>query len=164
MARRPKLSFHSYHGTRYNDCSSENSLACPYFVPRQILNDGSWPHPSRLPLGAGWSGACSATAEEMTPDETHIRDLCNLGYAIACPHLPQQRDWEAVRFCIANSNAAEITLRYACELDHSPVAHGTLTYDLPSESWRGLHPDPRINRLAASYLRAYRDRRRGVLI
>jgi len=139
-------------------------LACPYFVPREILNDGSWPHPSRLPLGAGWGGACCASGEEMPADEAHIREFCNLGYASGCPHLPEKRDWDAVRFCVAGSSDEQITLHYACERAHAPIAHGTLEYELKTESWRDVHPDARIHRLAASYLHAYRVRRGVALI
>jgi hypothetical protein len=140
------------------------SLACPYFIPREILNDGSWPHPSRLPLGAGWSGACCASGNEVPAAEAHIREFCNLGYAIACPHLPQSRDWDAVRFSVASSGPDQITLRYACELGHAPAAHGTLTYELTSESWRDAHPDARVQRLATSFLHAYRVRQSGAPI
>ena len=105
-------------------------LACPFFVPREIVNDGSWQHPSRLPLGAGWKGSCCAGGEEMTPGEALIRENCNLGYAAACPHLPRQRDWDAVRFSVAVAGEEEITLRFTCEIDHAPVTHGTLTYEL----------------------------------
>ncbi len=94
----------------------------------------------------------------MPATEGHIRDFCNLGYARACPHLPQERDWDAVRFSVGRANAEQITLHYACEFGHAPVAHGTLTYELPRETWRESHSDPRINRLAASYLQAYRAR------
>jgi len=139
-------------------------LACPYFVPREILNNGSWLHPSRLPLGAGWMGACCASGEEVLADEAHIREFCNLGYAASCPHLPQTRDWDAVRFCVAGSSDEQIRLQYSCERGHAPVTHGTLTYELKTESWRDVHPDARINRLAASFLYAYRIRRSGGLI
>jgi len=136
-------------------------LACPYFIPREILNDGSWAHPSRLPLAAGWSGACGAAGEEVTPGEAHIREFCNLGYAADCPHLPRWRDWDAVRFSVAGSNEEQITLHYACESNHAPAAHGTLTYDVASASWRDRPADGRIERLASSYVLAYRARQRG---
>lgn len=139
-------------------------MACPYFIPREILNDGSWPHPSRLPLGAGWTGACCASGEEIPAEEAHLRKFCNLGYANGCPHLPEMRDWDAVRFCIARSSDEQIQLQYCCERGYAPVAHGTLTYELKSERWREVHPDARINRLAASYLRSYRARRNGDFI
>ncbi|MGA9640692.1 MAG: hypothetical protein WBQ72_04805 [Terriglobales bacterium] len=159
-------------------------MACPYFVPREILNDGSWPHPARLPLGAGWTGECCAPEHEApqdiamggTPSSpvpaglatvpvlTLIRDFCNLGYATNCPHLPRDRDWDAVRFCVTSAVAEQITLAYACERDYAPIDHGTMTYDLRSEAWRERPGDPRITRLAASYVQAYRVRQRGALI
>jgi hypothetical protein len=139
-------------------------LACPYFVPREILNDGSWLHPSRLPLGAGWSGACCGSGQEVPAEEAHIREFCNLGYAKGCPHLPETRDWDAVRFCVARISDEQIEVQYACERGHAPIAHGTLTYELKAEGWREAHADPRINRLAASYLQVYRARRSGALI
>ena len=134
----------------------DNSLACPYFVPREVLNDGSWPHPARLPLGAGWTGACGAMSTETVPAEDHVRQFCNLGYAAGCPRLPAERDWDAVRFSVAAASEKEIMLHYACELNHAPVEHGTLIFELPGGNCREPHPDPRIGRLAATYVRAYR--------
>jgi len=97
-----------------------------------------------------------------------IRDFCNLGYATACPHLPSSRDWDAVRFSVASTTADQVTLSYVCELAHAPKAHGILTYDLAAEVWRDspearseVAQDPRVRRLAASYLQAYRTRQSG---
>ena len=133
-------------------------MACPFFVPREILNDGSWPHPARLPLGAGWTGTCCAAGpeaeREVIVSAPYIRDFCNLGYATACPHLPSTRDWDAVRFSVVNYSPEQITLCYVCELAHAPVEQGTLTYDLGSDGWRHPPNDPRVYRLAVSYLRA----------
>ena len=134
-------------------------MACPYFIPREVLNDGSWPHPSRLPLGAGWSGACCASGQEIAPAEAHIRDFCNLGCATACPHLPRHRDWDAVRFSVANANASQLTLWYVCELGHAPIEHGKLTFDLVSEAWLNLYPDPRVLALAGAYVQTCRARK-----
>ena len=135
-------------------------MACPFFVPREILNDGSWLHPTRLPLGAGWSGTCCASSPETAAEveASYIRDFCNLGYAAACPHLPRARDWDAVRFCVAGSSAEHITLSYVCEFGHAPVQNGTFTYDLKTEVWRDPPADLRLRRLASSYLHAYRMR------
>lgn len=155
--------------------SRKISVACPFFVPREIVNDGSWPHPARLPLGAGWSGACCASGQETaanaatgaTPvavNDTYVREFCNLGYATACPHLPRGRDWDAIRFSVVSSSPKEITLCYVCELGHAPVEHGTLNYDLVGEAWRHAPQDPRVHRLANSYLHAYRARQRGAVI
>lgn len=134
-------------------------------MPREILNDGSWPHPSRLPLGAGWNGTCCATEPETTSgglvDPLPIREFCNLGYATGCSNLPLNRDWDAVRFSIAGSSLEQVTLCYTCELDHTPVEHGTLIYDAVGKA-RGVEScDPRVRRLANSYLHAYQSRQRS---
>jgi hypothetical protein len=135
-----------------------NSLACPFFVPREIVNDGSWPHPSRLPLGAGWTGNCRASGQELATSDTHIREFCNLGYATACPHLPPGRDWDAIRFSVANTNANQVTLWYVCEKGHAPVEHGRLIFDLANQAWVNPHVDERVRRLATCYIDTYRAR------
>ena len=140
------------------------NLACPFFAPQEILNDGSWPHPSRLPLGAGWTGNCRASGQELATADTHIREFCNLGYAAACPHLPRLRDWDAVRFSVARAGQDQVTIGFVCELAHAPIEHGELTFDLASEVWLNAHPDPRVLRLATCYLQAYRARQSAVLI
>jgi hypothetical protein len=140
------------------------NLACPFFVPREILNDGSWPHPSRLPLGAGWTGNCRASGQEVAASDAHIREFCNLGYATACPHLPRQRDWDAVRFSIARTSREQVTICFVCELGHAPMEHGELIFDLAGEVWLSANPDPRVLTLATCYLQAYRARQSAVLI
>jgi len=160
----PKAAFHSYHGPRYNGFSRVTKLACPFFVPREIVNDGSWPHPSRLPLGAGWTGNCRASGQEVAASDTHIREFCNLGYANTCPHLPPRRDWDAIRFSVAHVTREQVTVCFVCELAHAPIEHGKLTFDLATEVWLNAHPDPRVLRLATCYLQTYRTRRSAVLI
>lgn len=144
-------------------------MACPYFVPSEIVYDISWPHPARLPLGAGWKGSCCASTEPVseaaTLDVALLRDKCNLGYATGCPHLPPARDWDAIRFSVASSTTDQITVCYICEFAHAPKAHGTLTYNLAAESWQiAATTDPRVLRLAASFLQAYRVRQSPSLI
>ena len=145
-------------------------MACPYFVPSEIVYDISWPHPARLPLGAGWKGSCCANAEPIsvdkptTLDSALLRDNCNLGYATTCPHLPKFRDWDAIRFSVAATSSEQITLAYICEFAHAPRSHGTLTYNLASESWQDASADPRVRRLATSFLHAYRVRQSPAII
>jgi hypothetical protein len=133
-------------------------LACPYFVPREIVNDGSWLHPARLPLGAGWSGQCCASGEENTPSDVELHEFCNLGNATGCSHLPRERDWDAIRFSVARTSEEHITLWYVCELAHAPVDHGKLTFDRTASGWLNRHADARVQRLAESYLETYRAR------
>jgi hypothetical protein len=143
-----------------------NNLACPFFVPLELVNDGSWPHPSRLPLGAGWTGNCLASGQEIAASDAHVREFCNLGYASGCPHLPPQRDWDAIRFSIARGGIEQLTICFVCERNHAPIEHGKLTFDLVNEAWLTLNPaaDARVLRLAASYLQTYRARQSPVLV
>jgi len=140
------------------------NLACPFFVPREILHDGSWPHPSRLPLGAGWTGNCRASGQELAASDTHLREFCNLGYATACPHLPPACDWDAIRFSVAQVSPEQITIHFVCELAHAPIENGRLTFDLVREFWLNAHPDSRVLTLANCYLQTYRARQSAVLV
>jgi hypothetical protein len=139
-----------------------NNLACPFFVPREIVNDGSWPHPSRLPLGAGWTGNCRASGQELAASDAHIREFCNLGYATDCPHLPLRRDWDAIRFSVARANRDQVTICFVCESGHAPIEHGELTFDLAGEVWLNPHSDARVLTLASCFLQAYRIRQSAV--
>ena len=133
-------------------------MACPFFVPTQRLEEGTWAHPSRLPLGACWSGRCSAPgheAAELSPAEL---SECNLGYA-RCVRLPRDRSWDAIRFAVTRDRGLSISLRFVCETAHRPAAHGLLEYSLSTRRWTGLHPDPRIQNLAECYLQSYLLRR-----
>ncbi len=138
------------------------TLACPFFVPLEIVNDGSWPHPSRLPLGAGWTGNCRASGQEVAASGTHIREFCNLGYATACPHLPNGRDWDAIRFSVACAGLEQVTIIFVCELDHDPIEYGELTFDLASGVWLNPHLDPRVLTLANCYVQTFRSRESAV--
>ena len=133
-------------------------MACPYFVPQEILNDGTWLHPARLPLGAGWRGLCCAKGNVFAPDDATIHTLCNLGYASNCPHLPSERDWDAIRFSVARTSVDQITLNYICESAHAPAQHGKLVFDRVKSSWVNPHPDMRVHRLASCYLESFRAR------
>ena len=133
-------------------------MACPYFAPKAIVNDGSWLHPSRLPLGAGWTGHCCASGVETAPDDVVIHKSCNLGNAISCPNLPAERDWDAIRFSVAGTSQDQITLWYTCERSHAPATFGKLIFDCVVERWMNPHPDRRVQRLAECYLEAYRAR------
>jgi hypothetical protein len=139
-------------------------LACPYFVPREILNDGAWLHPARLPLGAGWNGRCCASEHEIAPAHAHLKEFCNLGYAVACPHLPADREWDTVRFSVASAGPEQVTFCYVCELGHAPVENGKLSFNLRRETWVNVHSDSRVQRLADCYLQTYRARQTNAFI
>src|SRR5580693_7569524 len=114
-------------------------------MPMSKLDDGGWLHPSRLPLGGGWSGHCCAPGHEGAEPSGHdLREFCNLGYAAACSRLPEQRSCDAVRFSVAQDRGAQLLLWFVCETAHLPAEHGKLEYDAAGGRWSSSHPDPRI--------------------
>lgn len=150
-------------------------MACPYFMPVERLESGSWPHPARLPLGCGWAGHCTAPGHEReTPQADVLEAFCNLGYASGCSWAPLERPWDAVRFAVSapsgipekkrqNPAAVElptsIYLRYVCERAHLPVEHGELEYNLRQSVWTRRHYDDRVQKMAECFLEAYQRKR-----
>lgn len=135
-------------------------MACPYFMPMEKIENGTWMHPARLPLGCGWNGRCTAAGHEgETPDSAVVEKSCNLGYAAGCANLPSDRAWDAVRFGINGKRSAmqseesrTIEIRYVCERNHLPADHGTLEFSLAASQWRRRHSDPRIQAMAECFL------------
>ena len=135
-------------------------MACPFFVPTSPLDDGGWLHPSRLPLGGGWSGHCSAPGHEgAAPATEELRQFCNLGYAAGCSRLPKERSFDAVRFSIMRDRDGLLDFCFVCESGHLPAEHGILTYDLSLGRWITAHSDSRIQKLVECYLQSYLRRR-----
>jgi hypothetical protein len=136
-------------------------LACPFFMPTQRLLDGAWMHPSRLPLAAGWAGMCTAPGHEgVTPNSF---DACNLGYASACPRLPRDRCWDAVRFAVVQEGPERLLLVYVCEKDHGPVEHGNLEFQGRSRECLNPHSDLRIQKMAECFVVARKDNASGAM-
>lgn len=143
-------------------------MACPFFMPMEKLENGSWPHTNRLPLGGGWSGRCTAPGHENTlPSPDDLREYCNLGYAANCGRLPQERAWDSIRFGARtvladgeNLTGGQIQIRYVCERDHLPVEHGTLKFDAVAACWVLRHSDHRLQHMAECYLASYVEKRK----
>lgn len=135
-------------------------MACPFFMPIEKVESGGWIHPSRLPLGAGWSGRCCAPGHEnVEPSDEEVREFCNLGYATNCTRLPQERQSDSVRFSVAHDRSSQIALWFTLERAHKPAGHGKLEYDLSLEKWISTNSDPRIQKMAECYLQSYLLRR-----
>lgn len=146
-------------------------MACPFFMPVARLENGTWPHPARLPLGSGWCGHCTAPGHEGdAPPQDVLEAFCNLGYASSCSWSPSERLWDAVRFAVsaphdsamrpeprtaATAPARILLLRYVCERNHRPVAHGDLEFDLERATWLRRHDDARIQKMAECFLESY---------
>lgn len=148
-------------------------MACPYFMPLHKIENGSWQHPARLPLGGGWSGHCTAPGHDTEiPSQAVLEGSCNLGYASACAWVPRERAWDAVRFAVVAPAQAEkrwkpagepseraIVLRYVCERNHRPVEHGELAYDRARALWLQRHEDSRLQKMAECFLESYTQKR-----
>ena len=150
-------------------------MACPFFMPIEKMETGTWPHAARLPLGSGWSGNCTAPGHEgEVPERRALEEFCNLGYAHKCTCLPQERAWDAVRFAVAAhedrracgdgsevrlAQSRIIHLRYVCERDHRPVEHGRLKFDAGAAGWLERHPDMRVQKMAECFLESWLNRR-----
>jgi hypothetical protein len=134
-------------------------VACPFFIPEERFNS-DWPFPQRLPLGAGWTGRCSAPGHEgVRPSEAELRSGCNLGYAKSCSRLPVERDADAVHFALGEERDGILHVLFACEREYLPVNHGELLYVAASNSWLRSHDDPRVQRMAECYVEVQKDRR-----
>jgi hypothetical protein len=143
-------------------------VACPFFMPVEKLESGSWLHANRLPLGCGWSGRCTAPGhEDAVPTQEELHEYCNLGYAAGCGRLPTERAWDSVRFGARtisrdgkDRSGEHIQIRYVCERDHLPVEHGVLKFDAVLARWEPGHLDQRVQRMAECFLASYIERRR----
>ena len=140
-------------------------------MPVARLENGTWPHPARLPLGGGWCGHCTAPGHEGdAPPQDVLEAFCNLGYASSCSWSPSERLWDAVRFAVSAPHDSDIRpgprsaatvparvllLRYVCERNHKPVEHGDLEFDLARATWLRRHDDTRIQKMAECFLESY---------
>jgi hypothetical protein len=139
----------------------ESNLACPFFMPTHKAEDGVWFHPSRLPLGQGWHGYCTAPGHDGVIPEAHqLQNECSLGYSSACPRFPVERAWDAVRFAVSRESESMIQLVYVCEKNHLPAEHGNLEYRVRDVQWAVAHPDPRIQKKAECFLESWLERKR----
>lgn len=136
------------------------SVACPYFMPEQRLA-GDWPFPQRLPLGAGWSGVCTASSCQVHPSEEELKTACNLGYAKRCARLPQERAADSIRFAKGDEHDGLIHIRFAYERDYLPAGHGELIFDTATRCWQTEHANACLVRMAECYIEAQMARREG---
>jgi hypothetical protein len=134
-------------------------MACPFFMPEQRF-ESDWPFPRRLPLGAGWAGACMAPGHKgERPADEELRSDCNIGYAKSCSRLPAERSADAVRFCLGEECDGVVHVRYVCEREYLPAGDGELLYDKRSAIWPRKHDDPCVQRMAECYVQAQLERR-----
>jgi hypothetical protein len=137
----------------------EDPVACPFFLPERRL-EADWPFPQRLPLGAGWSGVCTAPGQEgARPSEDELKSGCNLGYAKSCSRLPADRHADAVRFALGEEREGLLHVRFASELAYLPAAHGELLYEKITATWVKKHDNACVQRMAECYVEMQLARR-----
>jgi len=123
--------------------------------------ESSWPFPQRLPLGAGWSGHCTAPGHDgARPTAEELTSSCNLGYAKSCSRLPADRPADAVRFVLGEERDGLLHVLYVCERAYLPAGGGELLYDKAHASWTKRHDQACVQRMAECYLRTQLERRR----
>jgi len=123
-------------------------------MPVAKLENGSWPHPARLPLGCGWSGHCTAPGhEDAIPSQDVLQTFCNLGYASTCGWAPEQDS-------IPSENVARVLrLTVVYEQNNRPAGQGELEFDLLTAAWSRRHEDARIQKMAECFLESYLRKR-----
>ncbi len=136
-------------------------MACPYFFPQQRRDDLVWPHPARLPLGAGFGGTCSAPGFAGTaPSDDELRDGCNLGYAKQCRRLPREREADCARYAVSLDGDQRVVVTWILERDHAPGEHGHAEYDCAARQLTVAPDNARIRRQLECYLGEFLRRKR----
>ena len=129
-------------------------MACPFFMPAEIIVQKGWIHSPRLPLGALYRGICYAGAEPFEPPASALETACNCGYARGrCERFPKDAPKDApdaVRFSIRSDAGGKLDLIYILERNHAPAKAEPLEYSLTERRFLG---EP--GRLLAAQARAY---------
>ena len=135
-------------------------MACPYFYPVARFEANHWAVAPRLPLGDAYSGECRAPKASLQPDETILRQCCNLGYGRGrCRDFPSCSNADAVRFQIASETEAWINIQYVFEKDCWPVLYGTAVYSIATREVSGELPDEVLRRQLGAFVESYLRRR-----
>jgi hypothetical protein len=134
------------------------AVACPYFYPLSRFESSTWVVPPRLPLGDPFSGECRAEASPFQPEETQVRQVCNLGYGRGCcERFPDSSTADAVRFHVSKHTSKLIRIQYIFEKDCWPKEHGVLEWANAAVS---SGPENEVlRRQAAAFLESYLRRR-----
>jgi hypothetical protein len=134
-------------------------MACPYFFPVARFETSPWSVPPRLPLGDAFSGVCRVPGTIVQPDETRMREVCNLGYGRhGCEQFPQGSAADAIRFHVAKDEGELINIQYVFEKDCWPGERGDFEYIVTREFSFSI-VDETLRRQAQAYLESYMRRR-----
>jgi hypothetical protein len=147
-------------------CYHTSEMSCPYFDPLE-------PHPrtggatlALMPLGGTWTGTCHADPQRaVSPDESALHRLCNMGYARGvCPRFPAADPGpDAARFTLSSDDGATLRIYYVLERDHQPFAHGPLEFAVRERAFIALPAGNLTARQAAAYAASYLERKSASL-
>ena len=133
-------------------------MACPYFYPFVRFETSGWEIPRRLPLGDAYSGECRANGAAFQPEETRVRQVCNLGYGRSCcERFPEAASADAVRFHVAKHRGKLIRIQYVFEKDCWPKEHGVI--ECSGAAVSNGPADDILRKQAAAFLESYLRRR-----
>ncbi|MGA2881212.1 MAG: hypothetical protein ABSG13_19860 [Bryobacteraceae bacterium] len=118
-----------------------------------------WTVPPRLPLGDAFSGVCRAPGTIVQPEESQMREVCNLGYGRhGCGQFPGTSVADSIRFHVAKDQGELINIQYVFEKDCWPGERGTFDYTLAREFSPHL-ADETLRRQAGAFIESYLKRR-----
>ncbi len=113
-----------------------------------------------MPLGDFWRGVCRSEDAPFAPDDSTLRDLCNMGYARqTCPRCKDASAGDAVRFLVGSDQNGLIRIDYAIERDHHPQAQGAFQFRRSSADFAGAVADTIIEKQALAYVKSYLRRK-----
>jgi hypothetical protein len=131
-------------------------MACPYFYPVARFENNPWTVPPRLPLGDAFSGECRAPGQTTPPDESRLRDVCNMGLGRhGCEQFPTDASSHAIRFHVAKDAGELIQIQYVFEKNCWPGERGS--FDWPTHP--DFSPNEILRRQAAAFVQSYLRRR-----
>ena len=92
--------------------------------------------------------------EGTEPPDATVGECCNLGYS-KCPRIPQEREADAVHFCVASDREGIVSLHWVFVKDHGAAGFGRLHFERSSGNWKDQHPSAIVQRMAQCYLDSY---------
>ena len=133
------------------------AMACPYFFPVARFESSPWCVPPRMPLGDAFAGECRAPGCVGQPEESRMREACNLGYGRAvCEQFPRDSAAsDAIRFHVAKDDGELIQIQYVFERDCWPAGWGIIEFGAAS----AIVSDAILRRQAEAFLESYIRRR-----
>jgi hypothetical protein len=122
-------------------------VACPYFMPVEKLENGTWPHAS----GFLWDADGVDTARRRdTRASLPRRKSCRSSATLAMRKVADVCRGIGVGFDPVrssnngrrrkNGTGRRIQVRYVCERDHRPAEHGMLEFDATAKRWERVIP------------------------